>query len=172
MSRWRRWCAASTQFSAVTPTTACRRHHRRELRRQDPGGQRRLQRQVSRGTGPGHRRRGVRDYRYRLLPIFLEPAGSRRRDGGLHRRGARPLQQDKLAEELAVADTLLYRRGQLQRHLRSDSSATRNARRRRPDRAVAGVFAGAPPCFRARPSPWSTSWIRRPSPIPKPTCGK
>ncbi len=52
----------------------------------------------------------VRDYRYRLLPVFSDLLDADRRMSDLIERVRAPF-VDRLGEELAVADRLLYRRG-------------------------------------------------------------
>jgi sulfur-oxidizing protein SoxB len=91
-----------------------RRHagadHCRQRLRQDPGHQRRLQRQVPRRHGPGREGRQAARLPLSSAAGVLEPAAGRRGHGQVHRGGARPY-QDKLTEELATAEELLYRRG-------------------------------------------------------------
>jgi 2',3'-cyclic-nucleotide 2'-phosphodiesterase (5'-nucleotidase family) len=83
----------------------------------------------------------LRDYRYRLLPVFsnLLPADA---DMAKYIEEVRAPYQDKLTEELATTEELLYPPRQLQRHLRSGHLRRPAQGQRRADQPVARLPLG------------------------------
>ncbi len=113
----------------------------------------------------------VRDFRYRLLPVFsnlLLPNAEMAK----HIEEVRAPYRDRLGEKLATTEETLYRRGNSTGPSPTSSSATPCVRPRTPRSAYPRVSAGAPACYLARLSPWTMSWTRPASPIRRPIAGR